>query len=255
MLKDETNLFLFLVCLLILIGGIYFGNHYTSAHIELRRLSPPVRPPDQPCPCPPRRPWGNEEATPGAPVEGGLVSPDGTEEIMCPLPASEKKKNVGGSDGSGLCVFTSIEYTARWANERALFDLQQYMHTQPGGGYPEKVDKIMATFAPSVQYIQCTKSDLSLLKEALASGRMVAVTYCGMDMHYGAHHRVPHMVALEHLSDKWAAVSDNNFPGDNQVVWMSPQEFIKRWKGMDGTGWAVILLQPGPTPIPRRNVA
>ena len=187
--------------------------------------------------------------TPGVPQEGGLISPDGKEELMAPLPVQEKKRNVGGIDGLGLCVFTSIEYASRWSNERALFELQKFMKTQPGGGYPEKVDAILLKFAPGVQYIQCTNSDLGLLREVLASGRMAAVTYCGRDSHYGGQ-QVPHMVDLVHLSDKWAAVSDNNFPGDNQIMWMSVPEFESRWKGY-GSGWAVILLNPGPPPVPR----
>jgi hypothetical protein len=130
-----------------------------------------------------------------------------------------------------------------------LFELQKFMKTQPGGGYPEKVDNILLKFAPGVQYIQCTNSDLGLLREVLASGRMAAVTYCGRDSHYGGQ-QVPHMVDLVHLSDRWAAVSDNNFPGDNQIMWMAVSEFESRWKGY-GSGWAVILLNPGPPPVPR----
>ena len=188
----------------------------------------------------------------GEPMEGGLVSPDGTEEIMCNLPPSEKKHNVGGRDGAGLCVFTSIEYCARWSNCRDLFEFQKHMRSEPGGGYPEKVDAMMKKYAPHVQYIQSTTSDLSLLKDALASGRMVGVTYCGRDKHYGGQ-SVPHMVTLAHLSDRWAAITDNNFPADNQVMWMSVPDFVSRWKGMDGTGWAVILLNPGPPPIPHNG--
>lgn len=186
-------------------------------------------------------------APPGAPVEGDLTGPDGTE-ISCPLPANQKKANVGGRDGLGLCVFTSIEYAARWQNERRLFDFQEKMRKELGGGWPEKVDTMMAKYAPGVPYLQDTTADLGLLREAIASGRMPCVTYAGMDVHYRS--SIAHMVNLVHLDDKWACVSDNNFPGDGQHVWMSVAEFEKRWKARGG-GWCVILLREGPPPPPK----
>src|SRR5262249_26303980 len=39
------------------------------------------------------------------------------------------------------------------------------------------------------------------------------------------------------------------FPGENQYEWMAPEEFYRRWK-MGGSGWAVVLLNPPPPPIP-----
>lgn len=213
---------------------------------------PPPPPPSQPCPVPgpaPRpkpRPWGDLIATAGRPVEGGLTH-EGVE-VSCDLPASEKKKNVGGRDGAGLCVFTSIEYAARWQNEARLWDLQAKMRSEPGGGYPQKVDTMLAKYGKGVEYIQDTSGNLALLRAAIESGRMPGVTYGGSDPHYGGY--VAHMVNLVHLDDEWAVISDNNFPGDNQYVWMSVAEFEKRWKAGGGGGWSVILLHPGPPPIP-----
>jgi hypothetical protein len=183
----------------------------------------------------------------GRPVEGGKVSPDGADEITIDLPASEKKHNTGGRDGSGLCVFTSIEWAARWQNERRLFNFQQQMRQEPGGGYPEKVDRMIARYAAGVPYLQYEGSDPSILAAALRSGRMPAVTYNGYDCHYRG--GVSHMVDLVHLSERWAAISDNNYPKDNQIVWMSPSEFLKRWRG-GRSGWTVILLRPPPPPVP-----
>src|SRR5262249_53941041 len=82
------------------------------------------------------------------PVVGGKVSPDGAAEITCDLPAAEKKRNASGRDGSGLCVFTSIEWAARWQNERRLFDFQKQMRAEPGGGWPQKVDRMIAQIPP-----------------------------------------------------------------------------------------------------------
>lgn len=205
----------------------------------------PVRPYPYPYPYPYPHPHAGAE--PGAPVEGGKVSPDGAEEIMCDLPQSEKKKNVGGRDGAGLCVFTSIEYCARFANERRLFDLQQHMRKEPGGGYPQKVDVMLKKYGSGVQYTQYEGGDLNVLRAAMKTGRMLAVTYNGHDIHYRG--GISHMVSLVHLSDRWAAIGDNNFINDNQYVWMSPQEFSKRFGGK--SGWMVCLFAPPPPPVPK----
>lgn len=187
---------------------------------------------------------------PGVPVIAGKTSPDGKVEIATDLPASEKKKNVGGRDGAGLCVFTSIEYAARWQCERALFDLQKYMRTQPGGGYPEKVDTVLAKVAPGCQYGQYTGRDTAVLDAVLQSGRIACVTYNGYDPHYGQH-SIAHMVCLVYLDQNWACISDNNFTSDTSFVWMSRTEFLKRWRGSGG-GWVVFLLR-GPPPPPPSN--
>lgn len=205
----------------------------------------PVPPPDKPDPGP----WDDRKGPVGSsPVEGGKVSPDGTTEIAIDLPSSEKKRNVGGRDGSGLCVFTSIEYGGRWANERELFDFQKNMRSELGGGWPEKVDKMMKKYAPHVAYIQDTTGDYELIKAAIRSGRMPGVTYNGHDPHYRG--SIAHMVALAHADDRWVCVSDNNYTQDNQFVWMSPADFKSRFNG-GGGGWSVILLKPGPPPMPR----
>lgn len=195
--------------------------------------------------------------SPGVPVVGGKTSPDGKVEVTIDLPASERKKNTGGigpggpGTGAGLCVFTSIEYSARWQNERALFELQKYMTTKPGGGYPAKVDAILKVYSPGTQYGQHTGGDESVLDAVLKSGRIAAVTYNGHDPHYGADRSIAHMVALVHLDSQWACVSDNNYPGDTEFVWMSRAEFLKRWRG-NGGGWCVFLVRP-PPPLPPKN--
>jgi hypothetical protein len=61
------------------------------------------------------------------------------------------------------------------------------------------------------------------------------------------------MVNLVHFSAKWAAVLDNNFPGETNYEWMSPAEFTRRWK-LGGGGWAVFLLSPPPPPPPANKV-
>jgi hypothetical protein len=237
----------------VLLAAIQLHNQHRSPPPP---PTPPIIVPVEPRPTPgpvpivprPRWPHTLPEAN-GKPQEGGKVSPDGKEEITCDLPQSEKKKNVGGRDGAGLCVFTSIEYCARYQNEKRLVNFQADMRKEPGGGYPDKVDKMIAKYGRGTPYIQYEGTDTAILKAALATGRMVGVTYNGNDCHYRG--TIAHMVSLVHFSDNWAAISDNNFTGDNQIVWMSPAEFKRRWTG-GRAGWCVILLK-GPPPPPPHN--
>lgn len=209
---------------------------------------PVPRPVPVPTPYPAPHPRPRIEAEPGRPVEGGKVSPDGTEEIQCDLPDSETFHNKGGRDGSGLCVFASITWAAKYQNERGAMQLFDKMRQEPGGGYPEKVDRMMGKYCQGVPYIQYEGNDLAVPRAALATGRMIGTTYNGHDCHYSG--SVSHMVDLVHLTDRWAAIWDNNFPKENQIVWMSPQEYKQRWTGGSRSGWLVILLKPPPPPVP-----
>ncbi len=173
------------------------------------------------------------------------------EQITTDMPTSEHLINKGGVDGAGLCVFTSIEHCAVWANEPSLIGFRDFMTRHEGGGYPEKVDKfipLMAKYknAQAPSYIQHTGGDPKFLELALKTGRMVAVTYAGQD---GVFYRGPiaHMVNLVYLSDKTACILDNNNPG--KYLWMTREAFLQRWKAMGG-GWAFVLLKAGPPPIP-----
>lgn len=177
--------------------------------------------------------------------EGGPRYQDGTE-VQCDLPLSQWIKNVGGRDGAGLCVFTSINMAAYWQNCEELFKFQQQMRSEPGGGYPAKVDRMMKKYAPTAKYVQYSGNDPAILDLALKTGRIPSVTY-GYSERYGG--RVAHMVNLVHMDDKLACVLDNNFIGAERLEWMSRGEFLRRWK-LGGGGWTVILLNPPPPPIP-----
>jgi hypothetical protein len=175
------------------------------------------------------------------------TSPDGGATAL-DLPTSQHMRNVGGSDGSGLCVFTSITHAARWGNVRELDGYREWMQRRPGGGWPQKVDDTLAAFCrekgvPVPPYIQHTGGDEDFLKAALKTGRMVCVTYDGRDDFYRG--RIAHMVNLAYLDDTRAAIIDNNRPG--YWVWMTRAEFLSRWRG-GGGGWAVVLLSPPPPP-------
>lgn len=186
---------------------------------------------------------GDAEFTPAT----SPVSPSGTAAAI-DLPARLHLRNTGGSDGLGLCVFTSVEVAARWQNVREFDGFQDWMKRRPGGGYPSKLDRMITEFArdkgfaPPL-YVQHTGGDESILELALRTGRMPSVTYAGRDDFYRG--RIAHMVDLAHLDATEAAILDNNRPG--VWVWMTRQEFLSRWRDMQG-GWAVVLLGPPPPP-------
>lgn len=187
---------------------------------------------------------------------GGKTAPDGTE-IQVDLPGSQHMTNKAGSDGSGLCVFTSISHSARWAHVELLENFRDYMTKYPGGGWPEKVDKYIAKIAKDrgvapPQYVQVEghREVLATLKAALKSGRMPAVTYAFSPTGRYGGRKIAHMVSLVHLDEKYACVLDNNYPGEDKYEWMSVDEFYRSFTGMGGSGWAVVLLADGPPVLP-----
>mgnify|MGYP002784804465 CR=1 FL=1 len=187
---------------------------------------------------------------------GGKVAPDGKTEIALDLPGSQHLKNAGGSDGAGLCVFTSIAHSARWQRVELLENFRDWMKQYPGGGYPEKVNQKIAQLAkergqapPRYLQIEGGRELLEVLRAAVASGRMPSVTYFVSPSGRYRGQRIAHMVSLVHLDDRYACVLDNNYPGVDQYEWMSIDEFLRSFTG-SRAGWAVILLDPGPPPLP-----
>ena len=224
-------------------------------------VPPPLKPPPRPCPhsdalsversrehpiSRPRRPKAE------SPYTGGPRLADGTE-VMADLPVSLRMKNIGGTDGAGLCVFTSIMHSARYQHELPLWNFQEQMSHEPGGGYPAKVDAMIKKYAPSVHYAQAETNDPTCLELALKTDRLPAITYCGRDSHYGYDRSVAHMVNLVYLDSNVAAIMDNNFIEDGELMWMTRSEFLERWRGGDSTGWAVFLLRNGPPPVPLKK--
>lgn len=190
-----------------------------------------------------------------APIEkasvGGPTSLDGVE-VQNDLPREFHVKNRGGSDGAGLCVFASVQQAAKWQDVEPLTSVFEWMTTRPGGGWPEKVDRVIddmcrAKKLPKPAYLQIEGVDFELVRRACRTGRMPAVTYAFSPAGRYGGARIAHMVNLLHADDRWCAVLDNNFPGT--VEWMSPAEFQRVWTG-GGQGWAIILLADGPPPPP-----
>lgn len=167
-------------------------------------------------------------------------------EVMCDLPSEQHVKNFGApKDGAGLCVFASMDMDARWHNIKPLIGIIKKL--QEGGGWPEKVDKVIKEHAPDLKYMQYEGTNPSILDEAMERRSPCCVTY-GYGERYNGQ-TIYHMVILVHLDDKYAAIIDNNFPGTFE--WMSRAEFLKRWVHPGGTGWAYTFLESPPPPIPR----
>lgn len=195
--------------------------------------------------------------------EGGPVMPDGTP-IQCHVPDELRKKNIGSPrpNGPGCCVFRSAELAADFQNIPALNDFAEWMveNRIEGGGWPEKVDKLIPQIAKSRNmavpaYVQHTAGDVAFLEQAIKTGRMPCITYDGRDMHYGMRTRIAHMVNLCGISsaangERFFTIYDNNFVGPEQLVHLSEKDFLSRWRGNQG-GWAYVLLGPPAMPVPR----
>lgn len=182
---------------------------------------------------------GREQA-----VAGGSISPSGVE-VMVDLPVPLRIRNTVGVDGLGLCVWASAQMMANDLNVDELADLFQWMQTQRGGGWPERVDEVMAARAPARIYKQSMGRDLGFIEEGVRSGRPVCITY-GYGEIYGG--RISHMVVCVHLDERIAAVIDNNEP--EVTRWMSRAELQRRFTATSGYGWAWYVLGSPPPPVP-----
>jgi hypothetical protein len=182
-----------------------------------------------PDPNPPRKPW----AALASPAVAGADEP--AVDLLA-VPRAHRPNNVGGRDGAGLCVFTSIQYAAWWQCEPRLKDFQQKMRAEPGGGYPQKVDAMIAKHGSGAQYIQYQGSDPSVIEMALKTGRVPCITWGGN-----------HMLNCVHLDPQRAGIVDNNAP--DKVSWYPREQFLSKWR-QGGGGWVVVLLNPPPAPPP-----
>lgn len=200
------------------------------------------------------RKWADTGTRPFAGVAqvGGTTSPDGAEEIQIDFPREFHLRNRGGSDKAGLCVFASNEHSAIWQHVWQVQGIFPYMFSRPGGGWPEKLDKVIAELcaskgAPIPEYVQMESADIEPIKLALKTGRLPCTTYnfSPTGRYRG---RTFHMVNTVHLTEKWAAVLDNNFPGT--IEWMDLDTY-RRVYAYGARGWSVVFLAPGPPPPPR----
>jgi hypothetical protein len=168
-------------------------------------------------------------------------------DIDLDLPVSEHLRNKAGTDGAGLCVWTSMDHAARWEDIPELIGTRDRMTRERGGGWPDRVASVLKRDAPDLGYVQYQGTDPSILDLAIAAGRMPCVTY-GWSERYNGGQTIAHMVNLACLNKQVAAVLDNNFPGTYE--WMPRDEFLRRWAHPNGSGWAYVLLGSPPPPAP-----
>lgn len=167
--------------------------------------------------------------------------------IDCDVPMAMRIKNTGGTDGAGLCVWASAQMAAFFQNCKELLDLFEYMKTQTGGGWPERVDRIMKERAPGVKYKQYEGDSLDFIQEGINSGRPVCVTY-GYGELYNMQ-TIAHMVLCVGMNEKETAILDNNDP--DHIWLMETSEFKKRFIHPNSSGWAWYTLNPPPPPVPK----
>lgn len=188
----------------------------------------------------------------------GESAPDGTKPQL-DYPSQRQEKNIA-SRGLGCCVFRSLHHAGDYQDVRCLYRMPEWMVSKgiEGGGYPEKVDKLIPMIAkdrgvPTPEYVQVEGMDLAVLKLACKTGRMPCVTYCRSATGRYNGQRIAHMVNLVAAGvgngpdgKGWYVVLDNNYPGGGQYEWLSEAEFLRTYD----PGWCVILLAPPPTPRP-----
>lgn len=167
-------------------------------------------------------------------------------EVNLDFPKDKFVKNISRA-GKGCCVFASMQDDAIWHNCAPLMNILD--HIEEGGGWPEKVEKVVQQWGQGVEVAQYEGTDASWIDMAMRCYRGVCITY-GFSERYGTP-TIYHMVWLCHFDSEWACVADNNFPGTYE--WTRREEFLRRAKHPQGNFWCFILLQPPPPPIPRNE--
>lgn len=190
--------------------------------------------------------------------EDEFVSKDfsgpGNRRVRTDMPMRLYIRNTGGSDGSGLCVFTSIYHVGVY-NGLPLLGYRRFMERRPGGGWPEKVDKTLKDYCtengvPVPRYAHAYRmASLGLVEAALARGHMVCITWGTDYSHYGGQ-TIAHMVNCVYLDSEWGCILDNNFP--NEFLWVKRPTFDRYAAHSSGGGdslWAIVFID---NPIPHK---
>lgn len=217
-----------------------------------RPVKPAPTPPRQPCPpdgpCP-RWPTGHDaspwERSDWADVIGAFVNSaehDGIH-IFCDLDPSLHTRNVGGSDGAGLCVFASMKNIGEYQHNSIFTDVFDVMKGKPGGGWPSKVDREISLLCRQrgvdpPDYIQVMGRDPALTERAVQAGLMVGTTYNHSPSGRYGGQRIAHMVNLVHADGANYVILDNNYPGGSNYEWLSREEWLST-----RPDWSIILLE------------
>lgn len=184
------------------------------------------------------------------------------EVLDCDLPGPKHIKNIGSKvDGAGMCVMSSIEMAAIYQNmDKRWVGLRDWCANDPGGAYPQKVVQQLDAYAKAKGipngrdlYMQYEGPDpWPIVEAALKTGRMPCITY-GTSPRYGQQ-SIAHMVcAVKGADGKYAAILDNNFPGEEAYEWMTREELKRRINYPNQTGWVFVWLTPPPPPSPRNR--
>jgi hypothetical protein len=217
---------------------------------------PYVRPPGYvPSQWETKRPSSNTSAS-----SGDLRAPDGKPAAL-QFPPDRYTRNTAGTDGLGLCVFTSMKHAGDWQNADLFVKQLEFMRRQPGGGYPSKVDSVLKAASKQYgltipQYVQVQDRDIEVLKLAIKNGYMPCVTYGISPSGRYSGKQISHMVNLIHADDHFFGVLDNNYVGPNEIEWMTPAEFMRAYttngrSRVGGVnGWAIVLLTASPPKPP-----
>jgi hypothetical protein len=173
-------------------------------------------------------------------------------EVQVDLPFAQRIENIGSHrDNAGMCVMSSIEMLFRWEGLEEYRGLRDWAAQYRGGADPAKVDDQLKKYAeekhislPPYFQREDRNRDLTLLRLSLSTWRPVAVTYDGHD---GVRYRqsIAHMVLMVHMDAEYVGILDNNYIGENELLWMTVSEFTQRW-----SGWAVYCTAPPPPPTP-----
>ena len=170
---------------------------------------------------------------------------------MVDLPRDQHVKNIAAPRGGlGNCVWASMDMGARWANCLALIGIINKV--EYGGGYPQKVTKIVQQFGKGVEVAQYEGNDLAFVELALRTNRLPCTTF-GYSSRYGGAASIQHMVVTVYLDSEYACVIDDNFPGTWE--WMTRAEYEWRFRHPNAQGWAYVLLWPPPPPIPTNHAS
>ncbi len=237
-----------------------FGTSPTPSPAPLPAPAPAPAPmPPAPIPPPPPKPkpkpWGPQAALPVGSTDAALISaqpnaPDGTEP-MVDYPDEFWFKNIGSHiDGSGMCVFTSFEFSCIWAGHDEMRGFRDWCAAKyPGGGYPSKLAKLVTAYCqakgvPEPTLVQYEGPSAELIDLALGDGRLPCVTL-SHSPRYGSG-QIAHMVCCASLDAKNGAILDNNF---KPLEWADRATTISRMKTGGGL-WVAVATWPGPPPVP-----
>lgn len=195
-----------------------------------------------------------------APVQKSFINgiTHDSESLTCDLPGSQQMANVGSKrDGAGMCVFTSIEMSARFAGLEQMRGFRDWVATNyRGGGWPDKVDECLnawfvAKKITPIKYIQYEgKNPSEILDICDRTGRMANVTY-GYSPRYGG--PIQHMVNCVMFRSDYGVILDNNFPGEDRYEWVQRDELARRTIYPNKTAWIFVWLPPGPPPSPKNK--